>query len=211
MYHTTGFTRDEIVDLRALASAAELEPGINHWPPVLGLFRSVVVVLTYMRRNHVQGNSLSISECRSLRSAGMLTPIRKPANRGLLDWEKEFSKQAGRIRYRIEQAIANLKTWHLRVPRLGSTIARGRARVSPRSVLGIPSPSAHEPSVMARPKLMAWSGWRSTSRPHRSRLGRATNGRTALSVEFLPSIMSGASRPEERSRTSCTSRISLGT
>ena len=42
MYHATGFTRDEIVDLCALASAAEMESGINHWPPVLGLFRSVV-------------------------------------------------------------------------------------------------------------------------------------------------------------------------
>ena len=36
---------------------------------------------------------------------GMLTPIRKPQFRDLLDWEKEFNKAVGRIRYRIERAI----------------------------------------------------------------------------------------------------------
>ena len=43
----------------------------------------------------------------------MLTPIRKPPYRILLDWEKEFNKAVGRIRYRIERAIANLKTWRI--------------------------------------------------------------------------------------------------
>jgi hypothetical protein len=54
MYYTTGFSRDEIVDLCAMTHAAELKPGVNHWPPILGLFKSVVVALTYMRRNRVQ-------------------------------------------------------------------------------------------------------------------------------------------------------------
>jgi hypothetical protein len=54
MYHTTGFTKGEIVDLCVMIHAAEPEPGINHWPPILGLFRSVVVALTYMRRNRAQ-------------------------------------------------------------------------------------------------------------------------------------------------------------
>ena len=55
MYHSTGFTRDEIIDLCAMLHSEKLEPGINHWPPILGLFRSVTVVtLTYLRRNRVQ-------------------------------------------------------------------------------------------------------------------------------------------------------------
>src|SRR5450755_1600192 len=45
MYHTTGFTRDEIVDLCASVYSAELEPGINHWPPILGLFKSLTVAI----------------------------------------------------------------------------------------------------------------------------------------------------------------------
>jgi DDE superfamily endonuclease len=43
----------------------------------------------------------------------MLTPIRKPAHRDLLDWEKEFNKQINKIRYVIEQVIANFKTWRI--------------------------------------------------------------------------------------------------
>ena len=223
MYHTTGFTRDEITDLCAMIIATELEPGINHWPPVLGLFKSVMVALTYMRRNHVQAELAeyfgvsqptisraitgltpivarmlagyvpvaedldrgtqyiidgTLLPCWSWRDHpelysgkhkttglnaqvacdlygrlkwvsdpvggnrhdsaaleisgvldgldpadwigdkgyignGMLTPIRKPAHRALLDWEKEFNKAVGKIRYRIEQAIANLKTWRI--------------------------------------------------------------------------------------------------
>lgn len=223
MYHTTGFTKDEIVDLCAMVSAAELKPGINHWPPVLGLFKAVVVALTYMRRNHVQAelaeyfgvsqptisraitgltpiiarmlaeyvpvaedldrgtqyivdgtllpcwswhanpelysgkhkttgmNVQVVSDlCGRLRwvsdpvtgnrhdsaaleisgvldgldtadwmgdkgyiGNGMLTPIRKPQFRDLLDWEKEFNKAVNQIRYLIERAIANLKTWRI--------------------------------------------------------------------------------------------------
>jgi hypothetical protein len=43
----------------------------------------------------------------------MITPARKPAHRSLLDWEKEFSTAVNRIRYVIEQVIANFKTWRI--------------------------------------------------------------------------------------------------
>jgi DDE superfamily endonuclease len=43
----------------------------------------------------------------------MLTPIKKPEFRELLDWEKEFNTQINRIRYVIEQVIANFKTWRI--------------------------------------------------------------------------------------------------
>jgi hypothetical protein len=43
----------------------------------------------------------------------MLTPIKKPEYRGLLDWEKEFNTEINKIRYIIEQAIANFKTWRV--------------------------------------------------------------------------------------------------
>jgi DDE superfamily endonuclease/EcoEI R protein len=44
---------------------------------------------------------------------GMITPIKNPAGRELLDWEKEFNKQINKIRYVIEQVIANFKTWRI--------------------------------------------------------------------------------------------------
>ena len=43
----------------------------------------------------------------------MITPIRKPPHRELLGWEKEFNAAINKIRWRIEQTIANLKTWRI--------------------------------------------------------------------------------------------------
>jgi hypothetical protein len=54
MYHTTGLTRDEIVDLCTRVRVAAIGSGSASWPPVLGLFKSVVIALTYLRRNRVQ-------------------------------------------------------------------------------------------------------------------------------------------------------------
>jgi len=43
----------------------------------------------------------------------MLTPIKKPECRDLLDWEKEFNRQINKIRYVIEQVIAHFKNWRI--------------------------------------------------------------------------------------------------
>jgi hypothetical protein len=56
MDHTTGFTRDEIIELCAHVhavneTAAEAEK--ITWPPILGLYKSVVVALTCLRRNGI--------------------------------------------------------------------------------------------------------------------------------------------------------------
>lgn len=222
MYHTTGFPRDSITDLCAMIRA-DVDNERKTWPPVLGLFRSVVVTLTYLRRNRVQaelaeayevsqptisravaaitpllGEALEnyvptaddldpqtqyivdgtllpcwswadhpglysgkhkttgmnvqvactlsgelawisdpidggrhdmhcLAESAALRAvdpgtwlgdkgyvgADMITPIRKPARRDLLDWEKQFNTQVNKIRYVIEQTIANFKTWRI--------------------------------------------------------------------------------------------------
>jgi hypothetical protein len=42
---------------------------------------------------------------------GPTTPFRKPADSALLDWQKEFNTTINKIRYVIERAIANFKTW----------------------------------------------------------------------------------------------------
>lgn len=222
MYHTTGLAVEQIADLCALVEmeAAEKE---RRWPPILGLFNSVVVALTYLRRNRVQAElaeTYAVSQptisravtgvtpliervlrkfvptaddlddltqyivdgallpCWSWASHpelysgkhkttgmnvqfactldgklawisdpvdgrrhdtyclgesgvlltfdpggwvgdkgyvgnGMITPIKKPAGRELVNWEKEFNKQINKIRYVIEQVIANFKTWRI--------------------------------------------------------------------------------------------------
>jgi hypothetical protein len=225
MYHTTGFSKDEITELCTLVHATDIgSGGDDGYPTVLGLFKSVAVALTYLRRNHVQqelaeyyevsqstisraitaitpelarmmrpctptaeellpsdeqlivdGTLVScwswdnhpelhsgkhhttglniqvvcdlagrlrwisdpVEGCRhdsaALRGSGVLdgvetqnwigdkgyiglgiiTPIRKPLHRELLDWEKEFNTAINKIRWRIEQTIANLKTWRI--------------------------------------------------------------------------------------------------
>jgi hypothetical protein len=222
MYFTTGFSRQGIVDLCAMVHSETIACK-RPWPPILGLFKSVTVTLTYMRRNRVQAElaeTYGVSQptisraitgmtpllgqvlrkyvptaedldghtqyivdgtllpCWSwaahpelysgkhkttgmnvqvactlagklgwisdpvngsrhdtycLGESGvlltldpgnwvgdkgyvgndMITPIKKPANRDLLNWEKEFNKQVNKIRYVIEQVIANFKTWRI--------------------------------------------------------------------------------------------------
>jgi hypothetical protein len=54
VYHTTGFSKDEITELCALVHATGISSGGDGYPPILSLFKSVAVTLTYLRRNHVQ-------------------------------------------------------------------------------------------------------------------------------------------------------------
>jgi DDE superfamily endonuclease len=223
MYSTTGLTRDQITELCVRINAAAAEGGKVSWPPILGLFKSVLVALTYLRRNRAQAeiaetygvsqptvsravtgltavlgtvvaHAVPVAEdldprtqyivdgtllpcwswhgqrqlysgkhkttglnvqvacdlagrlawisdpvdgrrhdCAALHLSavldtlqpgnwigdkgyignGMITPIRKPACRDVLDWEKEFNTAVNRIRYLIERTIANLKTWRI--------------------------------------------------------------------------------------------------
>jgi hypothetical protein len=223
MYYTTGLTQEEISGLCAMIWQLAGETGEASWPPCLGLYKSVLVTLSYLRRNRAQAEiaeSFGVSQptisraisaisppleralagiapaaddlesesqliidgtllpCWSWASepglysgkhkttgmnvqvactldgeiawisdpvegsrhdmhcigesgiltgvtpgswvadkgyigSGMITPIRKPPYRGLLDWEKDFNTAVNRIRYVVERAIANLKTWRI--------------------------------------------------------------------------------------------------
>ena len=223
MYHTTGFKKDDIFELSALVYETGIRSGAHGYPPILNLFKSVVVALTYMRRNRVQqelAETYGVSQSTISRAitavtpslgkalarfvptadevdskthyildgtllpcwswAGhpglysgkhkttgmnvqilctldgaiawisdpiegsrhdtyclkesavldavdpgnwlgdkgyignnMITPIRKPVGRELVDWEKEFNTQVNKIRYVVERAIANFKTWRI--------------------------------------------------------------------------------------------------
>ena len=78
MYHTTEFSSDEIIDLCILINSAEREPDIAGWPPILGLFKSVAVTLTYMRHNRTQaeiGESLGVSQPTISRAISAITPL----------------------------------------------------------------------------------------------------------------------------------------
>jgi DDE superfamily endonuclease len=45
--------------------------------------------------------------------SGMITPYRKPYRREFEDWQKEYNKSIAKIRWVVEQAIANFKAWRI--------------------------------------------------------------------------------------------------
>jgi hypothetical protein len=45
--------------------------------------------------------------------SGMITPLKKPRGGELEPWEKEYNKNIVKIRWVVEQAIANFKTWRI--------------------------------------------------------------------------------------------------
>ncbi len=223
MYHTTGLSREQIVDVCVLVHSDSVRTPGHVCPPILGLFNSVVVTLAYLRRNRVQAelaeafgvsqptisraistltpilgrllaDHVPVAEDLDMRSqyiidgtllpcwswtghpelysgkhhttgmnvqvacdlsgrlawvsdpvdgrrhdiaalpisgvlqadhpdpwlgdkgyigAEMITPIRKPPYRDMLDWEKKLNTAVNQIRYKIEQTISHLKTWRI--------------------------------------------------------------------------------------------------
>src|SRR6516162_11483327 len=78
MNHTTGLARDEVIDLCVLINSTERKPSALKWPPILGLFKSVVVTLTYMRHNRTQseiGESFGVSQPTISRAIKVITPL----------------------------------------------------------------------------------------------------------------------------------------
>lgn len=77
MQNTTGITREDVHILCALIHAA-IPNTDRTWPPVLGLFRSVTVALTYLRRNRVQAEiaeAFGVSQPTISRAITAVTPL----------------------------------------------------------------------------------------------------------------------------------------
>src|SRR5579875_1418494 len=77
MYSTTGLTRERIVDLCVMIHN-ETAASERRWPPILGLFKSVTVALTYMRRNRVQAElaeTYGVSQPTISRAVTGITPL----------------------------------------------------------------------------------------------------------------------------------------
>src|SRR6266542_5392839 len=96
MYHTTGLTKDEIVDLCARVTGVNrIEDRAVKWPPILGLFKSVVVTLTYLRRNRVQaeiGESFGVSQPTISRAIKVTTPLIETALAGFVPTADELDE-----------------------------------------------------------------------------------------------------------------------
>jgi DDE superfamily endonuclease/Helix-turn-helix of DDE superfamily endonuclease len=77
MYHTTGLTYAQIIDICVRVENLPLSAHGNTWPPILGLFDSIVVTLTYLRRNRVQAElaeTYAVSQSTISRAITAITP-----------------------------------------------------------------------------------------------------------------------------------------
>jgi hypothetical protein len=121
----------------------------------------------------------------------MLTPFRKPEGGELPDRQKEFNKQINKIRYIIEQVIANFKTW--RIMHTDYRFDRAAERI------GATTSAAAYRSESVRNGTFWWSGpgrqrlWSSsrTSRALRARHrtlpgSRFCSGRSRAAIEAGP-------------------------
>src|SRR5271165_81114 len=78
VHHTTGFDREEIIDLCIRINSVQPEAGSSNWPPCLGLFKSAVATLTYMRHNRTQaeiGESFGVSQPTISRAISAIPPL----------------------------------------------------------------------------------------------------------------------------------------
>ena len=111
MYHTTGFTKDQIVELCALISAVKGEEMAIAWPPVLGLFNSVVVTLTYLRRNRVQaeiGEAFGVSQSTISRAVTALTDV---LERVVADYVPVAEELDSRTQYIVDGTLLPCWSW----------------------------------------------------------------------------------------------------
>ena len=84
VHHTTGFDREEIIDLCIRINSVQPGAASSNWPPCLGLFKSVAAALTYMRHNRTQaeiGESLGVSQPTISRAISAVTPLVPEATR----------------------------------------------------------------------------------------------------------------------------------
>jgi hypothetical protein len=111
MYHTTGFTKDQIVELCALISAVNVGEMAVVWPPVLGLFNSVVVTLTYLRRNRVQAEiaeAFGVSQPTISRAVTALTTL---LGQVLVDYVPVAEDLDSRTQYIVDGTLLPCWSW----------------------------------------------------------------------------------------------------
>ena len=111
MYHTTGLSRDEIVELCAMIHSAGPDPEDNRWPPSLGLFNSVVVTLTYMRRNRVQeelAEAYGTSQSTVSRAISAVTLLIKKV---LAPYVPTADELDGRCQYLVDGTLLPCWSW----------------------------------------------------------------------------------------------------
>jgi len=105
-YKTTGHGSLIICDLRGnVTFVSEPVPGKHH---DMAKLKGATAVERILRK---AGGALG--DKGFIGTDFIITPIRKPPHRELLDWEREWNRQVSSLRAPVERAIANLKAWRI--------------------------------------------------------------------------------------------------
>jgi hypothetical protein len=100
-HNTTGHAHQFVCDLAGeLLHISDPLPGKTH----------DAKSITELGFSEILGPTNSIGD-KGYIGTGSTTPFRKPPGGDLLDWQKEFNNTINKMRYVIERAIANFKTW----------------------------------------------------------------------------------------------------
>lgn len=111
MYHTTGLSRDEIEELCSLICSAGVASDNKSWPPSIGLFKSVVITLTYMRRNRVQeelAETYGTSQSTVSRAISVITIFIRKA---LAPYVPTAEDLDGRCQYLVDGTLLPCWSW----------------------------------------------------------------------------------------------------
>ena len=110
MYHTTGLYKAEILDLCEMIHREAVADERN-WPPILGLYKSVVVTLTYLRRNRAQaeiGEAFEVSQSTISRAITALTGLVERALRPYVPTADELDD---RTQYVVDGTLLPCWSW----------------------------------------------------------------------------------------------------
>jgi len=111
MKNTTGLMRDEIDDLCAMIRA-DIPKSQQTWPPILGLFGSVVVALTYLRRNRCQAEiaeAQGVSQATISRAITRITPLIEAVLRAVVPTADDLDAKTP---YLVDGTLLPCWSWH---------------------------------------------------------------------------------------------------
>lgn len=111
MKNTTGPSRDQIDQLCAMIHSGISAPQ-QTWPPILGLFKSVVVALTYLRRNRCQAEiaeAYGVSQATVSRAITRVTPMIEAVLRTVVPTADDLDPTTP---YLVDGTLLPCWSWH---------------------------------------------------------------------------------------------------
>src|SRR3979411_424360 len=110
MYHTTGLSRERITDLCAVIHSETMGEG-RTWPPILGLFKSVVVALTYMRLNRDQAELAETYEVSQPTISRAITRVTPLLGKVLSEYVPTADELDGQTQYIVDGTLLPCWSW----------------------------------------------------------------------------------------------------